>query len=66
MIQQKDGIRLIGMIAGAVASAMLLCGCSQTKSTTAATKAIGDAPAPSTNMQEVVITASRQSTPPKG
>jgi hypothetical protein len=66
MIQQKDGIRLIGVIAGAVASAVLLCGCSQSQSSTAATKAVADTPAQSTNMQEVVITASRQSTPPKG
>ena len=61
MIQTKDGIRFIGIIA----SAVILCGCSQTRSTATATKAVAD-PAQNTNMQEVVITASRQSTPPKG
>jgi hypothetical protein len=62
MIQTRDGIRFIGIIV----SAVILCGCSQTRSTTAAPKAVADAPVESTNMQEVVITASRQSTPPKG
>ena len=60
MIQTRDGIRFIGIIA----SAVILCGCSQTRSTATAPKAIADVPG--TNMQEVVITASRQSTPPKG
>ncbi len=62
MIQTKDGIRFIGIITCAV----ILCGCSQTRSTATVTKGVADAPAQSTNMQEVVITASRQSTPPKG
>ena len=66
MNQAQNGIRLTGIIAGTAAvCATLLCGCSQTEST-ATTKAAVEAPAGNTSMQEVVITASRQSAPPKG
>lgn len=65
MIQAKDGIRLtgIGVIAGAAACATLLCACSQNVSTASATKAVVGAPAQKADMEEVVITASRQPTP---
>jgi hypothetical protein len=66
MNQAQNGIRLTGIIAGTAAiCATLLCGCSQNRSTTA-TKTIAEAPAGNANMQEVVITASRQSAPHKG
>jgi hypothetical protein len=66
MNQAQNGVRLTGIIAGTAAvCAALLCGCSQTGST-ATTKAAVEAPAGNAGMQEVVITASRQSTPPKG
>ena len=67
MNQAQNGIRLTGIIAGTGAMcATLLCGCSQTGSTAATTKAAIEAPAGNASMQEVVITASRQSAPPKG
>ena len=67
MNQAQNGIRLTGIIAGTAAMcATLLCGCSQTGSTAATTKAAIEAPAGNASMQEVVITASRQSAPPKG
>ena len=67
MNQAQNGIRLTGIVTvTAAVCATLLCGCSQTRSTTAATKTIAEAPVGNANMQEVVITASRQSTPPKG
>ena len=68
MNQAKNGVRLTGIIAGtAVVCATLLCGCSQTGSTGATTTKVGvETPTGNTNMQEVVITASRQSAPPKG
>jgi len=67
MYQAQNGIRLTGMIAGTAAvCATLLCGCSQTGATAATTKATVEAPAGNAGMQEVVITASRQSAPPKG
>lgn len=67
MNQAQNGIRLTGMIAGTAAvCATLLCGCSQTGSTATTTKATVEAPAGNAGMQEVVITASRQSAPPKG
>jgi len=65
MIQAQNGIRLIGIIAGAAACVTLLCACGQSASTTATNKtAIGTA-TQNTDMQEIVITASRR-TPPKG
>lgn len=67
MNQAQNGVRLTGIIAGTAAVyATLLCGCSQTGSTAAAAKATIEAPAGNASMQEVVITASRQSAPPKG
>ena len=65
MIQTKGGIRLSGMgiIATAVACATLLCACSRNASTVATTKTVVGAPAQNTDMEEVVITASRQPTP---
>ncbi len=67
MNQAQNGIRLTGIIAGtAVVCTTLMCGCSQTGSTAATTKVGVEAPTGNTNMQEVVITASRQSAPPKG
>jgi hypothetical protein len=67
MNQAQNGIRLAGIIAGTAAvCATLLCGCSQTGSTAVTTKTAVEAPAGNASMQEVVITASRQSAPPKG
>ena len=65
MIQIKDGIRLssIGVIATAVACATLLCACNRNASTVATTKTVVGAPAQNADMEEVVITASRQPTP---
>jgi hypothetical protein len=66
MNQAKNGVQLTGILAGtAVVCATLLCGCSQTRST-AGSRAGVESSAENANMQEVVITASRQSTPPKG
>jgi len=65
MIQVQNGIRLISIIAGAVACATLLGACSQSPSTGATNKTAVGAATQNTDMQEVVITASRQ-TPPKG
>lgn len=65
MIEIKDRFRLtgIGIIAGTAACATLLCGCTQTASTVATTKAAAGLPAQNANMEEVVITASRPPAP---
>ena len=65
MTQAQNGIRLIGIIAGTAACAILLCACGQSASTTATNKAAIGTATQNTDMQEIVITASRQS-PPKG
>lgn len=65
MIQAKDGIRLthIGMLAGTAAYLTLLCGCSQMDPDAATRKVAVGTPAQNTNMEEVVITASREHAP---
>jgi hypothetical protein len=62
MIQSNDGSRLAGtcLIASAAACAALLSACSQTASPTANTEAVAGAPTRNSDMEEVVITASRQ------